>query len=66
MDTSTEMIPLADAGLELRLTYSKVYGAMLAGRLGQAERRGKRWYVSAAGVAEFLRANEYETTTRPF
>jgi hypothetical protein len=47
-------LPLAEAAMRLGLPYQDTHRLMLLGQLG-SQRRGSRWYVSAASV-ERLRA----------
>jgi hypothetical protein len=48
-ESGSRMLPLPDAAVRLRLTWSQIYAALLSGRL-QGERRGRRWFVSEASI----------------
>ncbi len=51
VEQSGNWISVSEAGARLRLSYNQVLRLVLVGSL-QGERRGMRWWVSAAAVKE--------------
>lgn len=57
-----EMIPLADAACQLRLSWHAAWRRVLVGDL-TGERRGRQWFVTAASVRNLKRSTELPKTT---